>query len=276
MKRKFPVGGVDIIEKSDVSGLVSPLYSAGNWQASQREFFMAVEGVGRFHVRDGNTVEYSVAPGADRDWVNLYLNGQVLVALLHQRKIINFHASSFIHDGRGKMILGKTGAGKSSLTASFILAGAGFLSDDLTPVVFRNGRPHIMAFGRDIKLRTNTVGQLNISSESLKDAEQGTGKHYLQVGNPSESDKPLDVILKIEIGDVSVPEFSAPSVAEKFALLRSEICLWEMLAGMPETETDYLQQLVKIIKKVNFVRVLRPAVIRIAEMHEAVNRYLDR
>ncbi len=78
----------------------------------------------------GKEVKFSVEPSADPEWVQLYLSGQVLVALLHQRKIINFHASSFIHDGWGVMILGETGAGKSSLTVSFAIAGAGFLSDD--------------------------------------------------------------------------------------------------------------------------------------------------
>ena len=66
-----------------------------------------------FTCSDGLEVEFTVFPGADPEWVQLYLNGQVLVALLHQRKIINFHASSFIYDGRGIMILGETGAGKS-------------------------------------------------------------------------------------------------------------------------------------------------------------------
>jgi hypothetical protein len=172
------------------------------------------------------------------------------------------------------MILGETGAGKSSLTASFTLGGAGFLSDDLTPVFFRNGKSHIMALGRDIKLRANTVGQLNIGIENLKDAEAGTGKQYLQIEKPYSADCPLDVIMKIEVGNTLATEFYIPTAPEKFALLRSEICLWEMLAGMPKTEAAYLQQLLHIVEQVRFVRVIRPADIEISELHAAVSKYL--
>ena len=61
------------------------------------------------------------------------------------------------------------------------------------------------------------------------------------------------------MGDVSSTRFYEPSPAEAFAMLRGEICSWEILAGMPETEAAYLQQLVAIIGKVHFVRVVRPA-----------------
>ena len=139
----------------------------------------------------GRRWNISLEPGADPDWVQLYLNGQVLVALLHQRKIISFHASSFIHDGRGVMILGETGAGKSSLTVSFALAGAGFLSDDLTPVIFKGSKPYIWPLYRDIKLRENTVAQLDISREKLREAEKGTGKQYLDVNRADVRDHQL-------------------------------------------------------------------------------------
>jgi len=81
--------------------------------------------------------------------------------------------------------------------------------------------------------------------------------------------------MKVETGDVSLPVFDEPSPAERFAFLRSEICMSEILAGMPETESAYLQQIVKIIEKVHFVRVVRPAEIKISEMHSAVSKYLD-
>jgi hypothetical protein len=271
----FPFSDVTFNKTSAASKVKCPSFSTDNWQAGPREFSMQVPGVGDFYAKEGNYIEYFPVPRADPEWIKLYLNGQVLVALLHQRKIINFHASSFVYDNLGVMILGETGAGKSSLTASFILGGAGFLSDDLTPIFFRNDKPHIMALGRDIKLRANTVGQLNIGFENLKDAEAGTGKQYLQMEKPYSADHPVDTIMKIEVGNVIAPEFYAPAASEKFTIMRSEICLWEMLAGMPETEAEYLQQLVKIVEQVKVVRVVRPAVIEIGRFHKAVSDYLD-
>ena len=124
--------------------ITGPCYAGVNFTASLKEFSMSVREVGSFYATGGNRIEYSPEPGADEGWVKLYLNGQLLVALLHQRRIISFHASSFIFRGRGVMVLGETGAGKSSLAVAFALKDAGFLTDDLTPVIFKNGNP----FGR--------------------------------------------------------------------------------------------------------------------------------
>ena len=68
--------------------------------------------------------------------------------------------------------------------------------------------------------------------------------------------------------------FINPDLLEKFSLLRSEICSWEILAGMPETEAEYLHQLLKIVQEVNFVRVVRPADIEIQRLHNAIADYL--
>ena len=254
----------------------NPLYSTDNLQVSQREYSLLVPILGSFFACGGREVEFSVLPGADEDWVKLYLNGQVLVALLHQRMIINFHASSFIYNGRGVMVLGDTGAGKSSLTVSFSRRGAGFLTDDLTPVVFREGKPYIWPLGRKVKLRQNTLTDLGIGNESLTDAEAGSGKKYLRMSSSGVELHPLDMILKLEVGDISFPLFHEAEPAGRFAILRSEICSWEMLAGMPETEAAYMKQLLEIIKQVQFARVVRPVAIKIADLHDSVSEYLDK
>ena len=272
---RFPLDDVGVKVAYGRKEVKSPLFNDGFYIVNQQECSLHVDGVGNFYASNGKKVEYSAEPDADPNWVNLYLYGQVLVALLHQRKIINFHASSFIYDGRGIMILGETGAGKSSLTVSFALAGAGFLSDDLTAVIFREGVPFIWPLSRRVKIREGTAAQLNIDSGKLADAEAGTGKKYLSLDPAGVENHALHTILKIETGDVAEPVFHEPSHAEKFSLLRSEICSWEILAGMPETEAAYLQQLVQIVEKVRFVRVVRPAEITIADFHSAVEKFLN-
>jgi hypothetical protein len=271
----YVLDGVTVRECAAVHAIEKPVFTSGNWQVNQNEYSAKVEGVGSFYVRDGREVDFSVEPGVDRGWASLYLNNQVLVALLHQRKIISFHASSFVYDGRGVMITGETGAGKTSLTASFVMSGAGFLTDDLTPVIFSKSGPGILTLNRDIKLRTNTVDQLKIDTGRLTDAETGTGKKYLKIKHKEVSDHPLHVILKIETGSVSKPEFQPLPAAEKFAVLRSEVCSWEMLAGMPETEAAYLHQLLEIVRQTVIVKVVRPADITIADFHSAIERFLN-
>ncbi len=275
MDKGFPLSGVKLAAVAAARKVENPSYVSGNWQVNAGEFSMQVDEVGSFYAAGGTEAEYSVLPGADPAWVRLYLNGQVAVALMHQRGVLTLHASSFIHDGRGVLILGESGAGKSSLAASFTLGGAGLLTDDITPVMMSGSGPQIMALHESIRIRKNTAEQLNIDNSLLRDAESGTGKQYMKAGNGNVTHHPLHVIFRVEVDDVTAPVFEEPSPAEKFSFLRSEICMSELLAGMPETETAYLHQLVRIIEEVRFLKVVRPAGIRIAKLHSAVETFME-
>jgi hypothetical protein len=48
-----------------------------------------------------------------------------------------------------------------------------------------------------------------------------------------------------------------------------------MLAGMPETEAAYLQQLLNVVSKTKMVKIVRPEEILITELHNAIEEYLD-
>jgi len=256
--------------------IIRPVYTGTGMEVAPGEFLLKVPGVADFYVAEGHLVEYVCHSGADREWIRLYLEGVVLVALLHQRDIISFHASSFVYEGKGVMVLGETGAGKSSLTLSFALEGAGFLTDDLTPVVFSGERPYVMPLNRRMKIRSATAAELGVESDRLTDAESGTGKKYMEIIPAAAGEHPLEVILKIEAGNVAEPFYEEPAPADKFSLMRSEVCSWEILAGMPETEAAYLQQILDIVRKVKIYRVTRPAGIRIADFYESVRAFLGR
>ena len=275
LSKGYPLPGVEIKELGSLAPLAGHIAEGDGWQSGPHEFLFNAPGTGSFYARDGNHVQYRADTGADPEWVKLILNSQVLAALLHQRGIINFHAGSFVCRGQGVMILGETGAGKSSLVIAAAQKGAGFLTDDFTPVVFRDGHPFIWPLRRRVKIRPDTADQLGIAPGDLLEAEVGTGKKYLRLDPGRDGLHALEIIFRIEVGDVTSARFCEPSPAEAFAMLRGEICSWEILAGMPATEADYLQQLVQILEQVHFVRVTRPAQFRIADLHSAVWEYLD-
>jgi hypothetical protein len=271
---EYPLPGVTLREVESVKEIINPLYRGLNMQSSPGEFFLLVPEVGSFYACGGNEVKYAVEKNADPEWVRLCLCNQVLAALLHQRQIINFHASSFVYNDKGIMILGETGAGKSSLTASFILDGAGFLTDDLTPVTFEEEIPFIVPLERRIKLVDDSIEQLDIPGERLKRAEAGTGKHYLQTDYTHSDNYPLQTIFRVEIGDNDRPLFYEPDQTERFSIMRSEICSWEMLAGMPDTESAYLHQLLRIVQNTRIVKLTRPRDISIKLLSKYLTDYI--
>lgn len=275
MNTEYPLKGVKVTQVNSPPAVAKPVFTDDLRRVNQDEFFLKAPGVGCFYARSGNSVEYYAEQGADTEWVRLNLTSQVLVALLHQRKIINFHASSYIYNGMGVLLLGETGAGKSSLTTAFSMNGAGFLTDDLTPVIFRDSNPIIWPLYRAIKIDTKTISQLGIGPDKIRPAEKGTGKYYFDIETDVKVEEfPLNTIIKLESGNVGEPEFHTPDPSEKFSILRSEICSWDILAGMIETEKEYLDQLLQIIQKVKMVKVIRPADIKIIDLYKALVKYL--
>lgn len=270
----LPLAGVTLKMVTGCDKVSNPLLNADMWTIGPSEFRMVVDGVATFYARNGNYVEIEPTSGADPKIIRMNLYGDVLVALLHQRNIINFHASSIFYKERGFLLLGETGAGKSSLAASFILHGAGFLSDDLTPLTFCKQQPFIWPVYKTIKLRDDAIHQLKIDRRKTQKAEKGTGKFFFRVKPAVGTTFPLHIILRIQTGDALQTIIREVSSIEGFSLLRSEICSWEMLYGMPETEKAYFNQLVAILRHVRFINVVRPHTYPISKLHSLVVEYL--
>ncbi len=88
-----------------------------------------------FDMVDGNRVDYLPAAAWGGALPHAFY-GTVVAHLLAWRGVIPMHACAVAIDGRAVLIAGTAGAGKSSLTAGVIAAGADLLSDDLSALSF--------------------------------------------------------------------------------------------------------------------------------------------
>ena len=104
----FPLDDVEIVLVDEISQPEEPLYSNDWMSISASEFSMDVENVGRFYVRDGNRIEYAPDEKADSPTLELYMNGSVYGAILHQRRILPLHGSSFTFNDSGVMSVSYT------------------------------------------------------------------------------------------------------------------------------------------------------------------------
>jgi hypothetical protein len=274
MNPKFPLDDVTIRRVETPRIVTSPLYVDSTWQISQHEFAMQVEGVGSFYACNGKDVEYAPSEDATQASVELYLNGSVYGAILHQRNILPIHGSSFIWNGKGIMLCGESGAGKSSLTAAFCMAGAQFLTDDVTPIVIIAGKPEILPLSDRIKLWDDSLQQLNQEKSCLTPITFVGEKYYFPMEKGLHQSYPLYRIFIIEPAAVDTIETYFLKGVESFAALRNEVYRWEYLSAMPDTETRYLEKLLIISRDVLVMRVRRPAGISIEEMIGFLHLYI--
>ena len=106
--------------------------------------------VGAFRIQDGREIVIHPVTGVLPEVLRLFLLGTALGILLHQRGLAVIHASAVAKGDQALLLVGKKGAGKSSLAGAFYATGHRLLSDDLgvvdldkTPPMVLPGFPHI-------------------------------------------------------------------------------------------------------------------------------------
>ena len=275
MHLNFPIRDVKIDLLKENQKVLEPIYNDSFYRLNQNEFSMDVEGVGSFYASGGNYIALNINPNATRENIELYLNGSTYGAILHQRKIMPLHGSCFTYENKGIMICGHSGAGKSSLTAAFVLDGNEFLTDDVTPVLFSNNQPLIWTMSDRIKLWNDSLKQLDQDKKDLNRIDPDTDKFYFPVEPFKKETYNLDIIFIIEVHQGSNVDFQEIQGADKVIALRHEIYRFEYIQGMPENEAVFFQNLAQISNQIKVVKILRPKAISIKKMKKQLENYLS-
>lgn len=105
------------------------------WRAAPGRLLLDVPDVARYLVSDGNLVEINPCDGVEAGEVRRFLRMTPAAALYLQRGIPVLHAAVVADaTGRGVVLAGDSGTGKSVLLAALVQRGWGLLTDDLAPV----------------------------------------------------------------------------------------------------------------------------------------------
>lgn len=245
-------------------------------KVNEADFFLNVKNVAQYRVQNGKQIAINSYADADEESINLFLEGSVLGALLHQRAVLPFHGSSFLYNGKGVMICGASGAGKSVVTAAFWQQGAKFISDDITPVSVSKSGIKILPVKTRIKLWDDSLRKLRINSDNLKKIRPGMEKFYFPIeANPGAEYYLNQVVIlsRHNLDNIAVDEIKE---LDKFNALRRQIYRKAYLKGMPQTEKKYFSQLLTMANHVNVIHVTRPELCDVQETMKFVSNQLDK
>lgn len=260
MKLTFPINQVDVeIVDRPFDVMNDSVYRTRVLSIKEKELILQIDQVASYKVQNGSTISVFPYKEADRDSIQLFLNGSVLGAVLHQQKIIPFHGSSFTYNGKGIMICGYSGVGKSSVVASFCQNGGQFIDDDITPLYIENGKIIAMNLPTKIKLWDDTINLLQIDSKELKKIRPSMDKFYIpSLASENLSNKQIDSILLLNVHNESNYKIERPDKITKFNILRSNIYRKIYLKGMLDTERKYFNSLLKMADMLDLVVIHRP------------------
>lgn len=153
------------------------------FQTSCQEFLFNVDGVALFYIARGNEVVIEPIGEPDEAAIRLFLLGSAFCALLQQRGYLVLHGASLEISGKGVLLTGPSGIGKSTLAAAFYDKGHRVLSDDVCVVKMENGRPPRIVPGfPSMKLWKDAAEWLGKDVSGLAPVRQNVEKYRIGAG----------------------------------------------------------------------------------------------
>lgn len=102
-----------------------------NRKIARDQFYLEIKGIAKYYVHEGKTIIFEPDEKASFEAVKLYLLGSCMGAVLYQRKILPLHGSCINIKGKGILLTGKSGAGKSTIASALLRKGHKLVTDDV-------------------------------------------------------------------------------------------------------------------------------------------------
>jgi hypothetical protein len=275
----FPIDSVEIdYSKNSLNkNFESPHLCRTHLMVNENDFYLDIPDIAQYRVKFGKNILIHLYKDYDEASVKSFLYGSVLGALLHQRSILPFHGNSFEYFGKGIIICGHSGSGKSSISAALCQNGGNFISDDISPIHFKNSEAYIFNINNRLKLWDNTIHELDISNIELEKIRPTINKFYISnLNSPDNLEKKLDHLFILSTHNknkFSVIELTGIS---KFNALRKQIFRKIFLKGMPYLERDYFKQILHLASTVRVTHIIRPQICNIYETMKIFQKELAR
>jgi hypothetical protein len=139
---------------------------------------------------DGRQVVSQSRDGTDEAELLDVFSEPVMRTVMFRQGLISFHAAALVKDGQAILLMGKKGAGKSSLSAALLQQGWSILADDLVRVAESGGTWHALAGRRQVRLNTDVALALGHRPAAMKrrwadgSTESSGNKLILEVAVP--------------------------------------------------------------------------------------------
>ena len=182
------------------------------WQARPGAFLMHVEGVARYLVTGGRDV--LIEPlGGDEDDVATFFASSPFTALLQQRGLLTLHAAAVATEAGATeagavLLLGTSGAGKSSLAAALVERGFPLISDDVTGVALDAGhRPVALPAIARLRLGAHTMDEMGWRRRALSPVrrDQDKYKYWMPAQRTCTGPLPVHTAFVLEAGPCHTP-----------------------------------------------------------------------
>lgn len=244
-----------------------------NVEVRSREAVLSWRGVGALRIRHGSEIQVALSSPRFEDVMGYLITGAGFGAVLHQRRILTLHASSFAVRGGAVALVGAKHAGKSTTAAVFSAQGYPIICDDVLAIRPESDTVLVSPGERSFKLWPNSVPAARITDpEELPPVHAHTLKRVYQVDQSCPERLPLRLIYLLDYctnADCD-PHTESASGADAYLALAANTYAFQFL-GNKGAKDWHVQTLARLVKNVPVRRLRRPPDLeRIDEVVECV------
>lgn len=232
---------------------------------------------GVFICSEGSKLEYYLIPGCSIERFLIFINCYGLGYLMIQRKEIAIHGSAATWNGKGIIVTGVSGAGKSSITEELLRRGCGFLSDDLVRITNEDGINKICPANPCRKLCRDTAEKYGYDVNLMTHViDEERDKYYINEDENYVNDNTKAyVCINLLVGDVEKPEIEEIQGGEKVKLILNNLFRADVYHYYGNEPMLFLA-ISKLASNIKMYKITRPAMgYTIAERADMILQIVD-
>lgn len=229
-----------------------------NWTARPGVMVITALGSAHFRVEQGRRITIDALPGATADELISFTLGSAMSALLQQRGLLPLHASSVVTPSGALLVTGRSGVGKSTLTAQLVGRGLPLLADDVTAIDVQSGTHPLARSGLPaVRLWRDALRRLDKLAEATHQVREDVDKYYLPLPSAGPVPHPIRAIIRLVSKRDGSLELSELAGTDRFRWLNQHIHRKHFLPGM-DLQRFAFDAVVRLATAVPVLQVTRP------------------
>lgn len=226
----------------------------------EKVMWFYLKGLVLFYVENGNRIViYRESDQISELALRSYLTGSAMSLAIMQKNYIPLHGGTVEYEGKGVIVSGVSGSGKSTVTMEMLNQGFPFVADDLSVVQLVEGRPYVFPSFPQQKLCRDVIEKKGFNQEELIYIDENRDK-FARILKDGYVTKILPVACMVELkASKEVDRVICESVSggDKFSQLKRNIYrgeVYQRLGNSPER----FQMFVNATAAIPMFRITRP------------------
>lgn len=279
---------IEAIEKADMTvrfggvpeKALSELKNGKKIVSRGNEIAYEIAAVGYFYLKEGKEIHIEAHENYDRYLIKTFILGSAMGISMIMRGMIPLHSGTVTRDGKGIVVTGDCGAGKSTLITALRLSGMKMVADDVSVIGFsEEGDLYINPAFPQSKLCRNTALQFGYDLNELIYIDESRDKFAVRLKDDFCEEKvPFTILVHLMVGDEDQDEDIIVEEVTGHAKLMTVIdniyrgFIYKGM-GMPP---EVMKKCLAIATKVPMYSIKRrPGIDAVPYMLKAVKKMLD-